>query len=295
MKLCNVLSISHIYFCEYIGFLFNQYLIMMGTIVSLTKIKNMKIKHLPWILSSAAIVMFSSFAFLYPGGAPAGYTGSPGDGADCSGCHGGTATTTAGLITSNIPASGYVAGHTYQITATNNIAGSGKYGFEVSPQNAAGTQLGTLVAGTGSQLLSGSKYVTHTNASSTVNSWTFSWIAPSVGTGPVTFYGAMARNYKGITTLSTLVVQEASTTGITENQASVDVLSVGANGLITVVLNTNVNKAKISVFDLTGKQILSTSVSGAGSYKLDQTFKTGIYIVMVQADNSVYKKKIVII
>jgi hypothetical protein len=255
----------------------------------------MRIKHLPWILSSAAIIIFSSFAFLYPSGAPAGYTGSPGDGANCAGCHGGTATTTAGLITSNIPASGYVPGHTYLITATNNIAGSGKYGFEVSPQNAAGTQLGTLVAGTGSQLLSGTKYITHTNASSTTNTWTFSWIAPTVGTGQVTFYGAMARNYKGATTLSTLVVQEAITTGLPENQASVDVLSGRTNGLITVVLNTNVNKAKISVFDLTGTQLLSTSVSGGGTYQLEQTFKTGIYIVIVQADNSIYKKKIVVI
>jgi hypothetical protein len=255
----------------------------------------MKIKHLPWILSSAAIIIFSSFAYFYPSGAPAGYTGSPGDGADCSGCHGGTATTTAGLITSNIPASGYVAGHTYQITATNNIAGSGKYGFEVSPQNAAGTQLGTLVAGTGSQLLSGTKYITHTNASSTTNSWTFSWIAPAVGTGPVTFYGAMARNYKGISTLSTLVVPEATTTGLTEDEASVNVLTGGSNGKITVILNTKVNKAKISVYDLTGKQLLSTSVAGGGSYQLDQTFITGIYIIMVQADNSVYKKKIVVI
>ena len=255
----------------------------------------MKIKHLPWIFSSAAIVIFSSFAFLYPSGAPAGYTGSPGDGANCSGCHGGTATTTAGLITSDIPASGYVAGHTYLITATNNIAGSGKYGFEISPQNAAGTQLGTLVAGTGSQLLSGTKYVTHTNANSTTNSWTFSWIAPAVGTGPVTFYGAFARNYKGNTTLSTVAVQEASTTGLTVNQASFNVLTGGSNGIITVVFNADVNKAKISVFDLKGKLLLSTSVSGGGSYQLDQTFKTGIYIVMVQADNSVYKKKIVVI
>ena len=255
----------------------------------------MKIKHLPWILSSVAVLLFSGFALFYQGGAPAAVTGSPGDGANCSKCHGGTASTTAGLITSNIPTSGYVAGHTYLITATNNIGGSGKYGFEVSPQNSAGIQLGTLIAGTGSQLLSGSKYVTHTNASSTVNSWTFSWIAPAVGTGQVTFYGAMDRNYPGTTTLSTLVVQEASTTGLSENQASVNVLSAGSNGLITVVLNTNVIKAKISVFDLTGKQILSTSVSGAGSYQLDQTFKTGIYIVMVQADNSVYKRKIVVI
>ncbi len=172
----------------------------------------MKNKQLPLILAFAGILLFSSYSMMYPGGAPAAKTGSPGDGSNCSSCHGGSATTTAGQITSNIPASGYVPGQTYQITATNPLTGSGKFGFEVSPQNVAGTQLGTLVAGTGSKLLSGSKYVTHSNANSSTSTWTFGWIAPAAGTGPVTFYGAFARNYTGATTLSSLTVQEAAST-----------------------------------------------------------------------------------
>lgn len=258
----------------------------------------MKIKHLPWILSSSAIMLFGSFALMYPSGAPAGYSGSPGDGNNCVACHGGTATTTAGLITSNIPAGGYVAGQTYQITATNNLTGSGKYGFEVSPQNSAGIQLGTLVAGTGSKLVSGgTKYITQSNASSTTNTWTFSWIAPQAGTGQVTFYGAMARNYNpGPVTLSSLVVQEAlNTTGLEEKPALVSILAGESNGSIAVVLNTKVTQAKISVFDLSGRQLMNSSISGAGNHMLNQKFKTGIYIVMVQADNSVYKKKIIVL
>jgi hypothetical protein len=258
------------------------------------KTKAMKIKHLPLILLATVVIFLSSFALMYPSGAPASVTGSPGDGANCAKCHGGTATTTAGLITSNIPATGYIAGQTYLITATNNIAGSGKYGFEVSPQNAAGTQLGTLVAGTGSTLVSGSKYITQSNASSTTKSWTFSWVAPASGTGQVTFYGAFARNYPGPVTLSSLAVQEAITTGLPENTASLNLLASGVNGLITIVLNTTANKAKISVFDLSGRQLYSTSVSGEGSYQLDQTFKTGIYIIMVQAEKATYKKKILV-
>lgn len=172
----------------------------------------MKIKHLPWITALAAIVIFSSYTMMYPNGAPVGQTGSPGDGSNCTSCHGGTATTVASLITSNIPASGYVAGTTYQITASNPITGSGKLGFEVSPQNATGTQLGTLVAGSGSKLVGGTKYVTHSNANATTSSWTFGWTAPAAGTGAVTFYGAFARNYPGAVRLSTLVVQEAAST-----------------------------------------------------------------------------------
>lgn len=52
------------------------------------------------------------------GGAPIGKTGSPGDGSNCTGCHSGVATTSAGLITSNVPVTGYIPGNTYTITAT---------------------------------------------------------------------------------------------------------------------------------------------------------------------------------
>ncbi len=170
----------------------------------------MKLKNLPGVLALTAIILFSSFSMNYPSGSPVAKTGSPGDGSDCSSCHGGTATVTAGLITSNIPVAGYTPGQTYQITATNTLTGSGKYGFEVSPQNAGGTQLGTLAAGTASKLVGGTKYVTQSTASSSTHIWTFNWTAPVAGTGAVTFYGAFARNYSGPTTLSTLSVQEGT-------------------------------------------------------------------------------------
>ncbi len=101
----------------------------------------------------------SASAFAYPSGAPAGYTGSPGDGHHCVSCHGGSAATVTAWITSNIPAAGYTGGANYTITVT--VSGTGKKGFEVSPQNASGTQLGVLAAGSGSHLIGGTKYVTH--------------------------------------------------------------------------------------------------------------------------------------
>lgn len=254
----------------------------------------MKIKHLPLILSLAAIVLFSSYAMTNPGGSPTAKTGSPGDGANCAQCHGGTATTTADLITSNIPASGYVPGQTYQITATNPQTGSGKIGFEVSPQNASGTQLGTLVAGIGSKLAGGTKYVTQSNANSTTNTWTFGWIAPAAGTGAVTFYGAFARNYYGPTTLSTLTVQEVITTGIDKNLASASLTAGQVNGFISVGLHTNADHAKISVFDISGRQLYNSTISGRGMQQLDQHFKTGVYIILVKAGDTTLKRKIMV-
>jgi hypothetical protein len=156
----------------------------------------------------------------YPSGSPAGYTGSPGDGKDCTECHNGSSTPVTGWITSDIPPSGYTPGSTYNITVT--VSGSGKKGFEVSPQNSSGTQLGTLVAGSGSHLAGGgSKYVTQNSGqNSNPSTWTFQWAAPSAGTGEVTFYGAFAVS-KSATKTSMLAVQENLTLPLTAVAAAI--------------------------------------------------------------------------
>jgi hypothetical protein len=159
-----------------------------------------------------AIIMLASFggdeSSDYPGGSPAGYTGSPGDGQNCTSCHNGSASNVSGWITSDIPAEGYTPGGNYTITVT--VSGSGTKGFEVSPQNASGTLLGTLTAGSGNHLTGSGKYVTQSSGSnSNPKVWTFQWTAPAAGTGEVTFYGAFTVN-KPVTKLSTLVVQEST-------------------------------------------------------------------------------------
>jgi len=158
-------------------------------------------------------VVFSVFNLLAPNaisnptGAPAGNTGSPSDATTCAeSCHGGSAVTQAGLITSTIPTAGYTPGTTYTITATST--GAGDKGFQISPQNISGTLLGSLISGTGSQIV-GIKYITHTIPKTTTTAtWTFQWTAPAAGTGSVTFYGAFAIT-QSTTKKSTLVVNEA--------------------------------------------------------------------------------------
>jgi hypothetical protein len=158
------------------------------------------------IIACGIFLVFGNL-ILYPSGSAAGYTGSPSDGQDCGSCHGYASSPKAGVITSNIPAAGYTPGSTYNITVT--LTGSGKKGFEVSPQNSSGTLLGTLTAGTGMKLLSSGKYITHNSAiSTTPATWTFQWKAPVTGTGNVTFYGAFVIGYSNIYT-SSLSVSEA--------------------------------------------------------------------------------------
>ena len=162
------------------------------------------------MVAISAIIIFSANSGdksdYASGGAPAGYTGSPADGQDCHNCHGGSAGTVTGWITSNIPTNGYTHGATYTITVT--VTGSGNHGFEVSPQNASGTLLGTLIAGSGNTLKGSGKYVTHSNSQNgNPQTWNFQWVAPAQGTGTVTFYGAFCVT-KSNTKLSTMVVNE---------------------------------------------------------------------------------------
>jgi hypothetical protein len=197
-----------------------------------------------------------STGFYYPDGAPAGMTGSPGDGNNCTSCHGGTPSNVQGWITSNIPASGYVPGQSYQITATNGITtGSGKYGFEVSPQSASGALLGTLTAGTANKLIGNGKYVTHSNASSNTV-WNFTWTAPVAGTGTVTFYGAFVHGKPGPVALTNLAVTENST-GLTENldEAIISLFPNPCKDQFQIVTPASANDQQVVVYDIEGKEV----------------------------------------
>lgn len=222
---------------------------------------------LPLAIGSIAL---SGFGVLIPTGAPPGMTGSPGDnGQNCTSCHGGTAINVAGWISSNIPASGYIPGNTYQIVATNNLTNNGKYGFEVTAEDAGASKVGVLTAGATSQLVGSGKYVTHTLANSVTNSWTFNWTAPSAGTGPVTFYGAFARSNFGQVRLSQLTVDEGAAPGIS------GILRYG-NAAGTVMSNCTVlltNSLGDLVSSTTTAQDGSYSFSGvpAGNYVLSAT------------------------
>ena len=115
--------------------------------------KKLLLLVLPSVLLVAATI-FSAFGphdAMNPNGSPAGYTNSPGDGMNCSHCMPGSVATVSGWITSNVPASGYVPGTSYTITAT--ATGSGNKGYQISPQTTAGGLIGTLTAGSGSKLV----------------------------------------------------------------------------------------------------------------------------------------------
>ncbi len=238
----------------------------------------------------------------YPTGAPAGYTGSPGDGANCTACHGGTPTNTSGIISTDIPSTGYVAGLTYNITVA--FSGTGKKGFELSPQKPSGEQVGTLIAGAGSQVLSGGKYITHTQASSSTNAtWTFQWQAPSQpGSGPVTFYLAHVIKKPNVF-LSHLTVDENYHVGMDENEPAYGVIvspNPASEKLNMHVYLPSDEISTIALVSLDGKEqvILFEGRLKHGAneltFNLPTPLKAGLYILKLHAGGYHHVSKIII-
>jgi len=252
-----------------------------------------------------------------PNGAPAGVANDPSSGsATCTSCHGGTATNATAAqasITSTIPSAGYTPGTTYTITGTVNYTGRSTFGFEVSPQNSAGTKLGTLI-NTGSQtkLVGSNKYVTHTQAGNTgsnTKSWTFNWTAPVAGTGAVTFYGAfMAANGNGLTSgdivyKTSYTVAEAVASGVNEVEANTSALTViNLKNALQISYNAqSAATANVELYNLNGTLVSAASFEqqNAGAVNLNFDVKdglnTGIYIVKVQQGTQALTKKVALV
>ena len=248
-------------------------------------------------------------------GSPAARTGSPGDGGQtCKTCHSGPAATAVpGLITSTIPSSGYVPGTTYQVTASIGGLGHSKFGFQVSPQNAAGALLGTLVnTSTQTQLVGTGKYVTHTTTGNQgvggFKSWTFDWIAPNVGTGAVTFYGAFnvtnANSQSSGDTIytSTLSVNE-STVGIeslVSLSESVKVYPTLVSEFCNYSLSIkNPSEVDVQLYDASGKllqKIISNEKLNSETKKLVDcsSLPSGFYFIHTLVNGQKDVRKIIV-
>lgn len=252
------------------------------------------------IIAVTAIVVLSAFSGTdkHTNGAPAGYTGSPADGKNCTQCHGGTAASVTGFITSNVPVGGYTPGATYIVTVA--FSGSGAKGFEVSPQSTSGTMLGSLIAGTGSKVLN-NKYVTQSTALNTSSaSWSFQWVAPTAGTGTVTFYGAFVISEPNVK-VSTMTVQENITSGIdiySKNNLSLypnpvkDILTINYQ----LMAKTQV---EINIYSIDGSKVgtILQNQQDQGNYTqtLDvSNYTKGMYLLELKQNNQKTVKKIIV-
>lgn len=258
----------------------------------------------------------STYNYVYTNAssAPVGRTGSPWDGGQtcaATGCHSGPATAKTGWITSNVPPTGYVPGTVYTITATITQTGITKFGFQISPQYASGNLMGSLIAGTGTQLVGSGEYITHTSAGtsgSSPKSWTFDWTAPTSGTGTVTFYGAFnAANGDGSNTgdviyTSTLDIAE-QTMGITSTAVNNSILLYPTptyNDLnVHYTIEREVALVKIELYNILGEKVesLLSGIKAPGAYahkfNLDK-YHVGVYFLNIEIDGDRTIKKVIV-
>ena len=149
--------------------------------------------------SLIVILSVSETAKAFVNGAPAGRTGAPGE-TTCTDCHSQNAITGQFLI---MPPSGYVPGQTYtvQVQHVTSDLSRAAWGFELTALDSSNAAAGTFANTTAFTRLrtgGGRNYIEQNSTGAFVgqtggSSWTFSWTAPSINVGPVTFYAAGPR------------------------------------------------------------------------------------------------------
>lgn len=250
------------------------------------------------------VIVAGLFAFSDPfknsSGAQPGHTGSPGDGKNCTFCHGGTATAINEVFSSNIPPGGYAPGESYTITVTTS--GTPRKGFQVSPQDVHGNLLGTMTAGVGNKLVGANKYVTHSaGVTAPTAEWSFTWTAPEAGTGKVVFYGAFVIGQPNVRH-STMEVEEDETISIPDfGKQGFNILAVSGGNYLKVSTHLSApSTVYFELYDLTGRLLFSRNLGHQNSgtltelVLLDRELQNSIYLGVIKMGSQRISKKIIL-
>ncbi len=279
-------------------------------------IKKILLISFAFIITAGIVSTTLNSAHSNGSGAPTGNTGSPADNKTCAqtSCHPGPASAITGAITSDVPSSGYTPGNTYTITATVTDPSITKFGFQISPQNTAGTLLGSMAilnTTTTKFTSASSKYITHKSAGTSFPShtatWSFAWTAPVSGTGDVTFYGAF--NFTNNNNdesgdqirTSTLTIQEAFGVGIDEGTTTASLQLYPNPATDQIRLNYSLNSAQqvvVSLYNTSGNKIadLANETQQPGNYNMAfslNDYSAGVYMIVLKTGERTYTKKVV--
>ncbi|HAD96287.1 MAG TPA: hypothetical protein DCG19_02715 [Cryomorphaceae bacterium] len=183
------------------------------------------------LLASAVLISFD--AFTNSSGAPSGNTGSPKSGNQTcarSGCHAGGPSVGARTvsITTDIPATGFVANTNYTITVTANDGGlnNARIGFQTSVEG-GGNHVGTLSTGGSNALIKTGSFIGHSfngiSPTGGVRTWTFTWNSGNAPDQSTIYTAVNFANGNGTTSgdaiaTQTLVLNKESSVGIEEAQ-----------------------------------------------------------------------------
>jgi len=261
-------------------------------------------KNLLYSIVLFAIPLTTLVLFSYSNGAPTtGATGSPGDGGvSCTSCHNITdnygATVT---ITSNIPSSGFELGKTYQITVTETAnSNAAKFGFQITAEDESNAKIGSfaITDAINTKVDTNNHFVTQTTAGTSQKSWSFNWTAPTTFTSNLTFYAAaLSANVTGdIKSQTVLISDNIGGVLAIKNVQFIDfnMYPNPTDGIVNVQLPSDINEAKVDIFDYLGRQIMQKHITTSDHIINVSNLSTGIYFVRIKSNLKTGTRKLVV-
>ncbi|MBU6339927.1 MAG: T9SS type A sorting domain-containing protein [Bacteroidetes bacterium] len=250
--------------------------------------------------------MLTTSSMRDPNNPPTGNTGAPNE-TTCqqSSCHTGGSYTGSVTIT-GIPDT-VVANQSYTVTlkqTSNAVRG----GFQLTSLDAGNAFVGTLTAGTGVNIGTGSnsrKYARQSTPKTLANgstSWSFTWKAPSsANNNTVKFYFvSLAANGNGNKTGDNVLTGE-KTVLLAQPVASqepsladkIKVYPIPANDVLRFNLGEASN-AKLTLFNLNGQQVLQTNIQSGEAVPV-QSLLAGRYVAQLSIGREVASKQVLIV
>lgn len=267
----------------------------------------MKFKLLPTFSLLLGAWLFLTNAKIDPNNPPTGKTGAPGE-TTCStssGCHSG-GTFTGTVTISGVPDT-VLAGQTYTITLTNT-SNAVRAGFQLTAWDDANAMCGTLTAGTGVNIGTGSagkKYArqsTPKTLSGGSTSWNFTWKAPATASGnKVNFYFvSLCANGNGNKTGDNAIPSTKSVVLQTTSAAQEPSLNAAVKFYPTLVKNNSLHielldaaQGKLRVFDLNGRMVMEQALTSVNEVDVNALAK-GLYTAQILAAGKSSTQKFVV-
>lgn len=251
--------------------------------------KNYLFKPFLFLIPVTALTLFS-----FSGGVGGTRSGSPGDGGTtCSICHApGADFGTSAMITTNIPATGYNTNTDYSVTVTATSTAPG-HGFQLTAERTSDNgKVGTFIddGGVTSRVQDAGERISHSNRNN--STWTFTWRSPATNEGEVRFYASVnAVNNNGSNggdEVVTAMSEPVQVLGISQTRLlEFRMFPNPSSSVVNIQLPSGTDRAVAGVYDYTGREIISRTVTTTDRELDVSNLASGIYIIRVTAGDKI--------